>query len=132
MEVPLTNGTFKNYSTFALRDEILIPRIPLKIVYVTDGAASAGNRTALLDLIHNADLMFSETCFLPEDQKLADQTKHFTSEFIAKLAEESGVKKLAPFHFSKRYQDRPEQVLASIAEHFHGDLLRLTSPTSRQ
>jgi ribonuclease Z len=113
-----------------LRDQILIPKLPNKTVYVTDGATSTENRQALLGLIQDADLMYSETCFLPEDQKLADQTKHFTTEFIAKLAEEAGVKKLAPFHFSKRYQDRPDQVLASLSEHFHGEVISLKKDNS--
>ncbi|MEO5970480.1 MAG: MBL fold metallo-hydrolase [Bdellovibrionia bacterium] len=123
LEVPLLDGTTKNFDTSFLKNEILDPRPRQKIAYVTDGATSAKNRHALFNLIQNADIMFSETCFLPTDQKLADQTKHFTTEFIGKLAQEAGVKKLAPFHFSKRYQDRPKELFTSISEHFHGEII---------
>jgi ribonuclease Z len=123
IELPLIDGTLKIFNTTALRSEIFSQKPQQKIAYVTDGAAHTNNHQALKSLILNADLLFAETCFLPEDQKLADKTKHFTTEFIAQLAQEAGVKKLVPFHFSKRYKSRPEDLLNSISHSFKGEVL---------
>ncbi len=110
-------------STQTLMKEILSEGKPFKLVYATDGAANEENRLKLLELLKNADLFYSETCFLKRDERLADQTKHFTAEFIAKLAEDAQVKKLAPFHFSKRYVGIENTVLDEVKSEFRGKII---------
>jgi ribonuclease BN (tRNA processing enzyme) len=94
-------------------------------VYATDGAAHLKNRRKLLQFVQNADLWFSETCFLKADQALADATQHFTADFIGDLAHEAKVKVLAPFHFSKRYLSCPFKVLSEVTESFRGPVVNL-------
>jgi len=96
-----------------------------KIAYATDGAASEENREVLIKLVEGADLFYSETCFIKADQQVAHQTKHFTTEFIAELARDAHVKKIAPFHFSKRYLDHPERVLEEVGKLFHGGVISI-------
>lgn len=59
------------------------------------------------------------------DRALADETKHFTAEFIAQMSQEAGVVRLAPFHFSKRYLNCPENVYQEVERHFRGEIVRL-------
>lgn len=114
-----------------LASELLIAHGRQKIVYVTDGAASSSNREVLGKLMLDADALFAETCFLEADRGHADTTKHFTTEYIGRLAQEAGVKKLIPIHFSKRYLDCPDDVLAEISRFFKGELVRLVPASPR-
>lgn len=121
----LRAGGKKNFTLPVLAREVLLPRQRHKIVYATDGAASAANRKKLRALAEGADMMFCETCFLQEDAPLARETKHFTAAFVGKLAREAGVKKLAPFHFSKRYMERPRDVYDEIRKKFPGEVIEV-------
>lgn len=115
----------KSLQALELANKLLIPRQRHKIAYVTDGSIQQENRIAILKLIQGADLLFNETCFLEVDENLAQTTKHFTAAFIGKLAQEAQVKKIAPFHFSKRYLDQPDKVLHEVAVHFQGEITKL-------
>lgn len=123
LEVPLQGGLKKQIKAADLANEILIPRQRHKVAYATDGAPSKENRAKLIQLISSADLFFSETCFVQDDIALALETKHFTAEFIAKLASEAHVKQLAPFHFSKRYIENPDRVLGEVKTYFSGEVV---------
>jgi ribonuclease Z len=123
--VTTKKGGLKKFRASQLSKWLLIPEHRHKIAYVTDGAASARNWQVLLPLVQGADLLFHETCFLEEDQELADETKHFTTRFVGELATAAKVGQLVPFHFSKRYLDRPEEVLRELSSHFSGSLVRL-------
>lgn len=125
LDVTLEAGGSRSYPAAELARRLLIPRQRHKIAYATDGAASAGNRGKLVDLIRGADLFFCETCFLEEDRALADETKHFTAAFVGSVAREAGVKKLAPFHFSKRYLGRADEVIAEVSRGFGDEVVRL-------
>lgn len=98
-----------------------------KIAYVTDGAANEENARKILALVRGSDLLYHETCFLESDRKLADSTRHFTARFVGGLARQAGVKRLVPFHFSKRYISHPGTVLAEVAAEFDGEILFLPS-----
>jgi ribonuclease Z len=118
-----------NEIRIAARDlaaQILIPRKRHKIAYVTDGAASEPNERTLSSLVFDSDILFCETCFVEADRALADETKHFTATFIAKLARAARVVTLAPIHFSKRYLEDPERVYQELEQFFEGEVLRLT------
>lgn len=110
-----------------LAEQILIRRQRHKIAYATDGAANAENREKLLRLVRGADVFYSETCFLERDRTQADATKHFTARFVAELARDAEVKKLVPFHFSKRYVEAPEQVWDEARDAFSGELVKLAA-----
>lgn len=125
LDVPLLQGGQEKMNANELAEKVLIPRQRHKIVYATDGAAHPKNRIKLLQFVENADLWFSETCFLKEDQALAEATQHFTAEFIGALAHEAKVKVLAPFHFSKRYLNCPMKVLHEVNESFQGPVVNL-------
>ncbi len=122
MDVPTVSGTHLSFDCKILSKKILIPRQRHKIVYATDGAANDENRRKLLTLAEGADEFYSETCFLKEDQHLADETKHFTAQFMAEVATQAKVKKIIPFHFSKRYLARPKGPLEEVAAHFKGEI----------
>lgn len=125
--VPLQSGGQKIFDARQLADLVLVPRQRHKIAYATDGAASDENRKKLLELIGKADVFFSETCFLQEDVKLANDTKHFTAAFMGSLATEAQVKSIAPFHFSKRYLKSSERVYQEVESHFRGNIEKLRS-----
>lgn len=125
IEVPQNDTTQVSFRVEELMDWLLIIEPGQKIVYATDGAADEGNFQALLAIVAQADLFYAETCFLEEDRKLADQTKHFTARFIGQLAQAAGVKKLIPFHFSKRYLEKPDLVFSEIAKVYNGEVICL-------
>lgn len=123
IQAEFKNAPPTKHSTAELADWLLLTRPNYKIAYVTDGAAHENNFNTLLPLIKNADVLIAETCFTEQDRKLADETKHFTALFIAGLAAEAHVKKLVPFHFSKRYLNRPDEVFSELEKKFSGELI---------
>jgi ribonuclease Z len=128
IDVDVSGGHRKSYKISQLSPWLLLPRHRHKIAYVTDGAANAHNFCLLKALIQNSDILFAETCFMNKDQDLADETMHFTTSYIGRLAREAGVKSLAPFHFSKRYQEGREAVISEIQDGFQGDVILLETP----
>lgn len=125
ISVLLQTGETVKMNAHELIQKILSPRPRHKVGYATDGAAHAENKKQLLHLFEGADVLFHETCFLESDRKLADETKHFTAKFVGELATEAGVKKLVPFHFSKRYLKDPEKVYQEIQSTYSGELVKL-------
>lgn len=121
----MKNSSSKIYSTAELAELLLLRRPSNKIAYVTDGAAHEKNYKILLPLVENADVFFAETCFTELDRALADETKHFTAEFIGRLATEAHVKKLVPFHFSKRYLRSPNDIFSELKKHYSGEIVEL-------
>ncbi|NIB42576.1 adenylyl-sulfate kinase [Pseudomaricurvus alkylphenolicus] len=85
-----------------------------KIVYATDLADHGGNRAALIDLARSADLLFCEAPYRLKDIELAKANGHLSTVACAQIAREAQVKQLMPFHFSKRYENRPESVYREI------------------
>jgi ribonuclease Z len=127
IDVPTLQGEKVRIRADELARELIVPKQRHKISYATDGAASSQNRSTLLNLIENSDYFYSETCFMKEDEALAHKTKHFTTQFIAEVAKEANVKKLAPFHFSKRYLGQSGTVLQEISSHFQREVIELES-----
>lgn len=124
-ELPLIAGGSVRRPIGEVAWQVLDARQRHRIAYVTDGAATRVNRDRLLPLLEGADLLFAETCFLRKDQRFADATHHFTADFIGELAQDAGVQRLAPFHFSKRYLGRREAVYNELHNHFTGELMQL-------
>lgn len=86
-----------------------------KIAYVTDVAWTEDNRAAIVALARDADLFYIEAPFLDEDAELAAGKRHLTAAQAGRLAREAGAKRMIPFHFSPRYDDR-ENALREEAE----------------
>ncbi len=68
--------------------------------------------------------------FLHEDEKLAAERNHLTARQAGELAKAAGAAKLAPFHFSPRYEGRHEALVEEAAQAFGFQLGRSTSCTA--
>jgi ribonuclease BN (tRNA processing enzyme) len=55
----------------------------------------------------------------------AIQTKHFTAAFVGRLATDARVRKLIPFHFSKRYLERRVDILRELSRYYTGELMEI-------
>ncbi len=76
-----------------------------KIAYVTDAVYHEGNAARIVELAHNADVLFIEAPFLQEDAESADKKYHLTAHQAGILARRARAKVVVPFHFSPKYQD---------------------------
>jgi ribonuclease Z len=98
-----------------------------KVCYVTDAADTARNRSALMDFLGGADLLFIEAVFLDCDREIADRKGHLTARAAASVARAAGVARAVPFHTSPRYLGREDEV----RQEFFGTLLQAdASPAS--
>lgn len=98
-----------------LGDELVLITPGKKLVYATDFADTAENRRRLQQLSHGAHTLFCEASFVEADVAQARRTGHLTTRACGEIAEAAGVARLVPFHFSRRYEDAPEQVYDEIA-----------------
>ncbi|HEX5595841.1 MAG TPA: ribonuclease Z [Micromonosporaceae bacterium] len=94
------------------------PRRGQRFAFVMD----TGLCDAVYTLAEEADLLVIESTFLTEDAALAAEAGHLTAAQAARVAQESGVRRLVLTHFSQRYRD-PERFAAEAREHFTGDLV---------
>ncbi|MGR8942074.1 MAG: Clp1/GlmU family protein [Gammaproteobacteria bacterium] len=97
-----------------LGERLLIVTPGEKLVYATDLADTAANRAALTALANKADFLFCEASFLESDSAQALRTGHLTARACGEIASAADVKQLVPFHFSRRYETRPEAVYRAI------------------
>src|ERR1039458_5233794 len=91
-----------------------------KIGYVTDAADTPANRTAIIRLAQNADLLFIEAAFARADTALAVERAHLTTAVAGSLAREARVRRVEPFHFSPRYSGREACMLGEVMAAFSG------------
>jgi ribonuclease Z len=89
-----------------------------KIAYVTDVADTPANRTAIVALIQNADILFIEAAFAGADATLARERAHLTTTAAGEIAREANVRRIEPFHFSPRYAGEQERMLAEVMAAF--------------
>ncbi len=95
--------------------QLLVDLVPgKKLAYATDFADTPINRRALVALADQADLFFCESTFVNEDQDQAAETCHLTAKACGEIAAAAGVKRLVPFHFSKRYTGASHRVYEQI------------------
>jgi ribonuclease Z len=59
----------------------------------------------IIPIIKDVDLLYHEATFSDEHSKRADKTYHSTAKQAAKIAAQSGAKRLIIGHFSNRYSD---------------------------
>jgi ribonuclease Z len=110
-----------------LAEEIILRGPGQRLAYVTDLGFTPENVAAVAELARGADLLVCETAFLHEDEALARERKHLTARQTGELARAAGAKRLAPFHFSPRYQGREQELLDEAADAFGGPVLVLSS-----
>lgn len=77
------------------------PPRPLSYAFCTDTRYSKSFGT----LLEGVDLLYYESTFLHNEEKLAKETYHSTSKQAAKVARDANVAKLIIGHFSSRYRD---------------------------
>ncbi len=88
-----------------------------RLVYATDFGDTPHNRQRLASLARGAHTLFCESTFLQQDAEQAARTGHLTTRACAEIASQAGVQHLIPFHFSRRYEERPWQLYEEIAAH---------------
>lgn len=99
-------------------DEVGAPRPGQRFAFVMD-TGLCDNAFALAE---GADLLVIEATFLSEDAATAARFGHLTAAQAARVAAESGVRRLVLTHFSQRYDD-PTRFADEAREHFTGDLV---------
>ncbi len=103
----------------AVRD-ILTVTPGQKIAYVTDVADTPANRSAIVALAGNADLLFIESAFAQADVALAAERAHLTTAAAGHIAREAHVRRVEPFHFSPRYAGEEQRMLDEVMVAFRG------------
>jgi ribonuclease Z len=103
----------------ALRD-VLTVTPGQKIAYVTDVADTPNNRSAIVDLVRNADLLFIESAFAQADVALAAERAHLTTTAAGHIARDAYVRRVEPFHFSPRYAGKEQRMLDEVMVAFCG------------
>ena len=93
-----------------LADELVLITPGKKLVYATDLADTADNREKLVNLARHAHTFFCECSYLEADAGYATQNGHLTTRACGEMATRAGVSRLVPFHFSRRYLHRTEQL----------------------
>ena len=94
--------------------ELLVVRDGPRLVYATDLGDTPANRAAMAAFASGADVLVCEASFRAADEARARHTGHLTGRACGAIAEAAGVKALAPFHLSARYEDDPAAALAEV------------------
>jgi ribonuclease Z len=82
-----------------------------KFCFATDTVAAPG----LVDFARKSDLFICEGMFAEELAETAAEKKHLTAAQAARIARESGVKRLGLIHYSPRYSERELKTLLGEA-----------------
>lgn len=115
-EVPLPDG--RHPAAAELR-ELLIETTPgQKLVYATDLADTPGNRRRLRALASGAEILILEAAFAEAEQGQAQATRHLTTRACGTIAREAGVRRLLPFHFSRRYEADTTALYRELGRYF--------------
>ena len=110
-------------------EEVSEHRRGQRVAFVMDTALCDG----AFELAEAADLLVCEATFTSADEELAVAYKHLTAAHAARIAAESGARRLVLTHFSQRYPD-DEVHLAEAREVFDDvvaarDLMRIAVPS---
>lgn len=103
-----------------LKSEVLRIAPGQKLSYVTDASYSGANAARIIELAQGADELFIETPFLDQDADIAARKCHLTAGQAGLLARRAGVKKVVPFHFSRRYLGRERELREEVQRAFSG------------
>ena len=94
-----------------------------RIAYATDLADTTANRRTLAELANGADLFVCEATFLAADALQAQATGHLTVRACVEIALQARVRSLLPFHFSRRYSVRLDDVRDELLNACRGTAL---------
>jgi len=108
----------------ALREALLTETPGQKIAYVVDTLFSPANAARVVRLARGADLFYCEAPFLDEDIDQATRRYHLTARQAGAMARAAGVRRLAVFHFSPRYEGRYGDIATEAQEEFTGHRMR--------
>jgi ribonuclease BN (tRNA processing enzyme) len=111
--IVLPDGSSERVKTLA--DELVLISPGKKLAYATDFADTPENRARVIELARSAHTLFCESTFCEAEADQAMRTAHLTTRACAEIAEDAGVARLVPFHFSRRYEETPDAVYAEIA-----------------
>jgi ribonuclease Z len=87
-----------------LLDDMSEPRPGQRFAFIMDTRLC----DAAFELAERADLLVCEATFLERDERLARDYGHLTAAQAARIAAESGARRLVLTHFSQRYTDERE------------------------
>ncbi len=118
-------GGERTFRCGELSAEILFRTPGHRMAYLADMRYTPQNCDKAIDLARDADLMICEAAFLHRDESLARERFHLTARQAGELARAAGAQKLAPFHFSPRYQGVEQELLDEAAAAFGGPVIRL-------
>jgi ribonuclease BN (tRNA processing enzyme) len=65
-------------------------------------------------------VLVCEAPFIDADTGQARRTQHLTARACGEIAAAARVQRLVPFHFSKRYESRPDAVYAEVRDACRG------------
>ena len=111
-EIQLPDGATRSVGD--LVEVLTLIRPGKRLVYAADMADNPANRRKLIDLARDAHILVCETAFCEADRQKARATQHLTTRAAVEIARAAGVQRLAPFHFSKRYEDDPARIYAEL------------------
>ena len=127
IEAETTGGGSRTFRRGDLAEEILMRSEGQSLAYVTDLCYTPDNIEKVVRLARGADLLVCEAAFLHEDEALARERSHLTARQAGEIARAAGAQRLAPFHFSPRYNGREQELLDEAAGAFGGRLLVLAT-----
>jgi ribonuclease BN (tRNA processing enzyme) len=104
-------------SAGALAQELVLVSPGKKLVYATDLADTPTNRDRLIRLARHAHTFFCESTYIEADAEYATMNGHLTTRACGEIATRAGVSRLVPFHFSRRYLHRAEQVYDELEQY---------------
>jgi ribonuclease Z len=85
-----------------------------------DCAFTEENLRRIVALAEGADLLFIEGGFLEADAAEAAQRRHLTASQAGTIARLAGVKRLQTLHYSPRYKDQADVLVAEAEAAFSG------------
>ena len=111
--IDLPDGSRKTVAQ--LQEQVLMSTAGEKLVYATDFADTAVNRSRLVELAKGAHSLFCESTFMLADEAQARRTRHLTTRACAEIANRARVRYLLPFHFSMRYVNNVDALYRELA-----------------
>jgi len=109
-----------------LAEELIVKGPGQVVAYLTDLAGTAENLERAEAFVRGADLLLCEAAFLDADRLLASERNHLTARQAGSLARRAGVKRLAVFHLSPRYEGREAELLEEAGEAFGAPVLEMS------
>ena len=88
--------------------------------YVTDLRYTEANVQTLSQLLAGVDVLFIESVFLDEDVEHAARKNHLTARQAGEIARHVAAKRVVPFHFSPRYEERAAALIGEVQAAWSG------------